>query len=181
MAKQAPPAGRAPAQRVKSAKGRKLSSTRWLERQLNDPYVAAAKRAGYRSRAAFKLAEIDDRFHFLKPGKRVLDLGAAPGGWTQVAVARVGKGRGTNHVVGIDLLSVDSIPGSLLIKADFDTEKAKKDMLSALGGAPDVILSDMAAPATGHAPILPARSWRPAEPSSPRSSKAVLSATCWSG
>jgi 23S rRNA (uridine2552-2'-O)-methyltransferase len=152
MAKQAPPAGRALAQRVKTAKARKPSSTRWLERQLNDPYVAAAKRAGYRSRAAFKLAELDDRFHFLKPGKRVLDLGAAPGGWTQVAVARVGKGRGTNHVVGIDLLSVDSIPGSLLIKADFDTEKAKKDMLSALGGAPDVILSDMAAPATGHAP-----------------------------
>ena len=144
--------GRAPTERVKTAKGRKLSSTRWLERQLNDPYVAAAKRQGYRSRAAFKLAELDDRFHFLKPGKRVLDLGAAPGGWTQIAVARVGRGRGEIRVVGIDLLELDPIPGTTLINADFLSENAKKCVIDALGGPPDVILSDMAAPATGHAP-----------------------------
>ncbi|HEY7992454.1 MAG TPA: RlmE family RNA methyltransferase [Stellaceae bacterium] len=142
-----PSSGRAPAQRVKSAKGRSVSSTRWLERQLNDPYVAEAKRAGYRSRAAFKLAELDDRFHFLKRGKRVLDLGAAPGGWTQVAVARVGK----DHVVGIDLLPIDPIPGAVLMQGDFLDDGIEKKLLDALGGAPDVILSDMAAPATGHA------------------------------
>jgi len=142
-----PGSGRAPAQRVKSAKGRSVSSTRWLERQLNDPYVAEAKRAGYRSRAAFKLAELDDRFHILKRGARVLDLGAAPGGWTQIAVARAGKG----HVVGIDLLPIDPIPGAVLMQGDFLADDAEKKLLDALGGAPDVILSDMAAPATGHA------------------------------
>ena len=142
-----PSSGRAPAQRVKSAKGRSVSSTRWLERQLNDPYVAEAKRAGYRSRAAFKLAELDDRFHILKRGARVLDLGAAPGGWTQIAVARAGKG----HVVGIDLLPIDPIPGAVLMQGDFLADDTEKKLLDALGGAPDVILSDMAAPATGHA------------------------------
>jgi 23S rRNA (uridine2552-2'-O)-methyltransferase len=143
----APTLTRAAATRVKTAKGRKLSSTRWLKRQLNDPYVAAAKREGYRSRAAFKLQELDDRFHFLKPGKRVLDLGAAPGGWSQIAVARVGEG----HVVGIDLSPIDPIPGAILIEGDFLDEKAPGRLISALGGAPDVVLSDMAAPATGHA------------------------------
>ena len=142
-----PSSGRAPAQRVKSAKGRSVSSTRWLERQLNDPYVAEAKRAGYRSRAAFKLAELDDRFHIIKRGARVLDLGAAPGGWTQIAVARAGKG----HVVGIDLLPIDPIPGAVLMQGDFLADDTEKKLLDALGGAPDVILSDMAAPATGHA------------------------------
>ncbi len=145
--REAPTVGRAPAQRVKSAKGRTPSSTRWLERQLNDPYVVAAKRAGYRSRAAFKLAELDDRFHFLGHGKRVLDLGAAPGGWTQIAVARAGKG----HVVGIDLLPVDPIPGAILFQGDFLDDGVDKKLLGALGGPPDVILSDMAAPTTGHA------------------------------
>ncbi|MGH6980604.1 MAG: RlmE family RNA methyltransferase, partial [Stellaceae bacterium] len=120
---------------------------RWLERQLNDPYVAEAKRAGYRSRAAFKLAELDDRFHFLKRGARVLDLGAAPGGWTQIAVARAGKGK----VVGIDLLPIDPIAGASLLLGDFLAEDAESKLLGALGGRPDVILSDMAAPATGHA------------------------------
>ena len=144
---EAPTAGRAPAQRVKSAKGRSVSSTRWLERQLNDPYVAAAKAAGYRSRAAFKLAELDDRFHFLARGKRVLDLGAAPGGWTQIAVARAGKGR----VVAIDLLAIDPIPGAIVFQGDFLDPANDRKLLGALGGAPDVILSDMAAPATGHA------------------------------
>lgn len=134
-------------ERVKAAKARKLSSRRWLERQLNDPYVAAAKRAGYRSRAAYKLAELDDRFHFLKRGQRVVDLGAAPGGWTQIAVARAGKGR----VVGIDLLAIDPIPGATLLQGDFLADDAERKLLEALGGAPDVILSDMAAPAIGHA------------------------------
>jgi len=134
-------------ERVKPAKLHKPSSRRWLERQLNDPYVAAAKRAGYRSRAAYKLAELDDRFHFLKRGQRVLDLGAAPGGWTQVAVARAGEGR----VVAIDLLAIDPIPGATLLQGDFLADGAEQKLLGALGGAPDVILSDMAAPATGHA------------------------------
>jgi 23S rRNA (uridine2552-2'-O)-methyltransferase len=146
-----PTRGRAAAARVKSAKGRKISSTRWLERQLNDPYVAAAKREGYRSRAAYKLAELDDRFRFLRGGKRVLDLGAAPGGWTQIAVARVGKAKGTGKVVGIDLLPIDPIPGAILFQGDFLGDGAEKKLLDALGGAPDAILSDMAAPATGHA------------------------------
>ena len=148
MSRQAPPsAGRAPAQRVKSAKSRKPSSTRWLERQLNDPYVAAAKRQGYRSRAAFKLIELDDRFHFLARGKRVIDLGAAPGGWIQVAVKRAGPG----HVVGIDLLPLDPIPGATLIEGDFLDPANDRKLLDALGGGPDVVLSDMAAPTTGHA------------------------------
>ncbi|HEX4112602.1 MAG TPA: RlmE family RNA methyltransferase [Stellaceae bacterium] len=147
-----PTTGRAASERVKTAKGRKLSSTRWLERQLNDPYVAAAKRAGYRSRAAFKLAELDDRFHFLTHAKHVLDLGAAPGGWTQVAVARIGKAKGLNRVVGIDLLAIDPIPGATLFQGDFLDEGIEKKLREALGAAPDVILSDMAAPATGHAP-----------------------------
>ncbi len=143
----APSSGRAPAQHIKSAKGRTPSSTRWLERQLNDPYVAAAKRAGYRSRAAFKLAELDDRFHFLARGKRVLDLGAAPGSWTQVAVARAGKDR----VVAIDLLAIDPIPGAIVLQGDFLDSGNDAKLLDVLGGVPDVILSDMAAPTTGHA------------------------------
>jgi 23S rRNA (uridine2552-2'-O)-methyltransferase len=144
----APPPGRALTERVKTAKGRKLSSTRWLERQLNDPFVAEARRLGYRSRAAFKLAALDDRFHFLDPGTRVLDLGAAPGGWSQIAVARIGRGK----VVGVDLLPIEPIPGVTLLQGDFLDEEVEKNLRAALGGAPDVILSDMAAPATGHAP-----------------------------
>ncbi|MGH6990824.1 MAG: SAM-dependent methyltransferase, partial [Stellaceae bacterium] len=135
----APTDARAPTQRVKTAKGRKLSSTRWLERQLNDPYVAAAKARGYRSRAAFKLRELDDRFHFLKRGKRVVDLGAAPGGWTQVAVERVGEGR----VVAIDLSPMEPIPGAIMpLQADFLDEHAQEILLSALKGPPDIVLSD---------------------------------------
>lgn len=134
-------------ERVKPAKLHKTSSRRWLERQLNDPYVAAAKRAGYRSRAAFKLAELDDRFHFLRRGQRVLDLGAAPGGWTQIAVARSGRG----SVVGIDLLAIDPIPGATLLRGDFLADGAQQKLIEALRGPPDVILSDMAAPTIGHA------------------------------
>jgi 23S rRNA (uridine2552-2'-O)-methyltransferase len=134
--------------RVKTAKGRKLSSKLWLERQLNDPYVAKAKRLGYRSRAAFKLAEIDDKYKFLKPGGRVVDLGAAPGGWVQVALERVGaKGR----VVGIDLQEIEPIAGSELLVGDFLDEDAPDRLRTLLDGPADVVLSDMAAPSTGHA------------------------------
>jgi 23S rRNA (uridine2552-2'-O)-methyltransferase len=133
--------------RVRARKGRSASSHRWLERQLNDPYVAAARRAGLRSRAAYKLREIDDRFRFLKPGAAVIDLGAAPGGWTQVAVERVGpKGR----VVGIDLLPMDPVPGATLIQGDFLDPETPRKLTAALGRPADVVLSDMAAPATGH-------------------------------
>jgi 23S rRNA (uridine2552-2'-O)-methyltransferase len=133
--------------KVKQTHGRKASSTRWLERQLNDPYVREAKSKGYRSRAAFKLLELDDKFHFLKKGVRVLDLGAAPGGWTQVALARVG---GEGRVVGADILEMEPIAGTMLFKADLldlDTLVLLKD---ALGGPADVVMTDMAAPTTGH-------------------------------
>lgn len=134
--------------RVKTARKRSTSSTRWLQRQLNDPYVHAAKREGYRSRAAFKLLQLDDKFHFLKPGAKVVDLGAAPGGWTQVAVDRIGE---KGHVVGIDLLPIDPIPGADLIQMDFMDEAAPDELKKRLGGPADLVLSDMAASATGHA------------------------------
>jgi 23S rRNA (uridine2552-2'-O)-methyltransferase len=134
--------------RVKSARRRKPSSTEWLQRQLNDPYVAEAQRRGYRSRAAFKLMQLDERFHLLKPGLRVVDLGCAPGGWTQVAAERVGaRGR----VVGIDLNPMDSVPGATILQGDFRDPPAEGQIREALGGSADLVLSDMAAPATGHA------------------------------
>ena len=141
--------------RVKTAKGRKLSSTRWLERQLNDPYVARARAEGYRSRAAYKIAEIDDRFRFLVPGARVVDLGCAPGGWTQVAVARTnalgaapGKPRG--RVIGIDLQPVEPVAGAELMQLDFLDEDADVAVRDLLAGRADVVMSDMAAAASGH-------------------------------
>ena len=137
--------------RLKTARKRSASSQRWLERQLNDPYVAAAKREGWRSRAAFKLIEIDDKYRFLKPGQRVIDLGAAPGGWTQVAALRVKSVEGRGQVIGIDYLPVDPVPGAAILELDFLDEDAP-DKLKALlrdGGA-DIVLSDMAAPTTGH-------------------------------
>jgi 23S rRNA (uridine2552-2'-O)-methyltransferase len=137
--------------RLKTARKRSASSQRWLERQLNDPYVAAAKREGWRSRAAFKLIEIDDKYRILKPGHRVVDLGAAPGGWTQVAALRVKSAEGRGQVIGIDYLHVDSIAGATILEMDFLDADAP-DKLKALlrdGGA-DVVLSDMAAPTTGH-------------------------------
>lgn len=137
------------AERVKTARGRKPSSTRWLQRQLNDPYVHEARRLGYRSRAAFKLLELDDRFHLLKTGARVIDLGAAPGGWTQVAVARVGP-RGT--VVGMDILEYDPVPGAVAMQGDFLAEDSPERLRQALGGPADIVVSDMAAPTTGHPP-----------------------------
>src|SRR4051812_16158396 len=136
--------------RVKTAGKRTASSTRWLERQLNDPYVARAKREGYRSRSAFKLIEIDDRFHLLARGKRVLDLGAAPGGWCQVAVARVGSTDVRPLVVGIDLLPIDPMPGLATLTMDVLAEGAEAALRDALGGQADIVLSDMAAATTGH-------------------------------
>jgi len=133
--------------RVKTAKGRRLSSTRWLQRQLNDPYVIEAKRLGYRSRAAFKLIELDDKFHFLNKGAKVIDLGAAPGGWTQVAMQRIGD---KGHVVGIDLQEMEAIAGADLIQGDFLDDDAPDRLKDLLGGPADVVLSDMAAASTGH-------------------------------
>ncbi|MGH7098572.1 MAG: RlmE family RNA methyltransferase [Stellaceae bacterium] len=127
----------------------KPSSAAWLSRQLNDPYVAAARRAGWRSRAAFKLIEIDERFHLLRPGLRVVDLGAAPGGWTQVAVARTGAGRGL--VVAADLAEMELIEGAVVLRLDLREEGALTALSAALGGPADVVLSDMAPATTGHA------------------------------
>lgn len=138
--------------RLKTATGRTSSSQRWLERQLNDPYVAAAKREGWRSRAAFKLIEIDDKHRILKPGQRVIDLGAAPGGWSQVAAKRTRAEEGKGQVVAIDYLEFDPIPGVEIVQQDF-MDNAAPDRLKALlrDGRADVVLSDMAAPTTGHA------------------------------
>jgi 23S rRNA (uridine2552-2'-O)-methyltransferase len=138
---------RTAAVRVRSARRRKPSSTQWLERQLNDPYVAAARREGWRSRAAFKLIELDDRFRLLRPGARVIDLGCAPGGWTQVAVERV---RNRGAVVGIDLNPTEPIPGAMVLQGDFTDPAIEAQIRIALGGPADLVLSDMAAPATGH-------------------------------
>ena len=137
--------------RVKTAAGRRESSTRWLQRQLNDPYVRRAKADGYRSRAAYKLIEIDDQHRILKPGYRVVDLGAAPGGWCQVAVERVQSSVDAPKVVGIDYLDMDHVRGAVFLKKDFLDDDAPDALLEALGGhKPDVVLSDMAAPTTGH-------------------------------
>ena len=144
--------------RVKTAKNRSNASARWLQRQLNDPYVAKAKSMGYRSRAAFKLAELDDKFHLLKPGGRVVDLGCAPGGWSQVAVERVGP---SGVVVGCDLLEVPAVTGATLIVQDFLADDApqiiKELLVGAKAGRPgdtalaDAVISDMAANTIGHA------------------------------
>jgi 23S rRNA (uridine2552-2'-O)-methyltransferase len=137
--------------RVRTAKGRKIASTRWLQRQLNDPYVEEAKRRGYRSRAAFKLAEIDDKHRLLKPGMIVLDLGAAPGGWSQVAAARAHAGEGKGRVIAVDLSAIESVPGVEVMVLDMSEPKSGDCIKEALGGAlADVVLSDMAASATGH-------------------------------
>lgn len=128
----------------------KSSSRRWLERQLNDPYVKRAQAEGYRSRAAYKLIEIDDRQKLLRPGQRVVDLGAAPGGWCQVAVARVKSTPEEPRVVGIDYLDVDPVPGAVILKMDFLDDDAPARLEEALGGPADIVLSDLAAPTTGH-------------------------------
>jgi len=135
---------------VKSGGKRKLSSKLWLERQLNDPYVAQARREGLRSRAAYKLIEIDDKYHFLKPGMSVVDLGAAPGGWSQIAAKRVGAADRRGKVVAIDLLEMPEIPGVSFAQLDFLKEDAPGRLLKMIGGRADVVLSDMAANTTGH-------------------------------
>jgi 23S rRNA (uridine2552-2'-O)-methyltransferase len=139
---------------VKTGGKRKLSSKLWLERQLNDPYVAQAKRDGYRSRAAYKLIEIDDKYHFLKPGQSVVDLGAAPGGWSQIAARRVGavdgKGIAKGRVVAIDLLEMPDIAGVTFAQLDFHANDAPERLTAMLGGRADVVMSDMAANTTGH-------------------------------
>lgn len=132
--------------RVKSAKGRKVGSTKWLERQLNDPYVKRARAEGYRSRAAYKIIELDERFGFLKGAKRVVDLGIAPGGWTQVVRQRLPQAT----VVGIDLLPTDPIEGATILQMDFMDDKAPELLSEALGGPADLVLSDMAANTVGH-------------------------------
>ncbi len=142
--------------RVKTARGRRLSSTRWLERQLNDPYVRRARAEGYRGRAAYKILELDDRFRFLRDGARVVDLGAAPGGWSQVAVARVNAGgarpgRPAGRVIGVDIQEMEPIAGAELHVLDFLDEGADEAVRAWLGGAADVVMSDMAAAASGHA------------------------------
>ena len=136
----------------KAARAGKLkhSSQLWLERQLNDPYVKRAREMGYRSRAAFKLEEMDDRYKFLKPGQRLVDLGCAPGGWCQIAAKRIGLEQGKGHIVGIDLLAVDPIPGVDLIQMDFMAEEAPALLTERLGGRADGVMSDMAANTTGH-------------------------------
>lgn len=137
--------------RLKTAKGRKTSSTKWLQRQLNDPYVARARAEGYRSRAAFKIKEMDEKHKLFKKGMRVVDLGAAPGGWSQVAAKAVGSTAGDALVVGIDYLEMDPIPGVVLLQKDFTEDDAPAMLIEAMGGKKaDVVMSDMAWPTTGH-------------------------------
>ena len=141
--------------KVKTARGRKLSSTRWLDRQLNDPYVRRAKAEGFRGRAAYKIMELDDRFGFLVPGARVVDLGSAPGGWLQVAVQRVNAlgdrpGKPEGAVLGIDLREIDPVPGAEIHVLDFLEDDADAKVKAWLGGAADVVMSDMAAASSGH-------------------------------
>ncbi|HZP18642.1 MAG TPA: RlmE family RNA methyltransferase [Bauldia sp.] len=137
--------------RVKTAKRRSAQSTRWLERQLNDPYVAKARAEGYRARSAYKLIEIDDRYKLLARGKRVVDLGAAPGGWSEVAASRVGSTDAKPLIVALDYLEMAPLPGVIVLRKDFLDPDAPDAIRAALGGfAPDVVISDMAAPTTGH-------------------------------
>ena len=137
--------------RVKTAKGRKIGSTLWLQRQLNDPYVARARSEGFRSRAAFKIQELHERYHLFKKGQRVIDLGAAPGGWAQVVAPIIGSTEQHPLIVGIDYLEMDPIDGVILLQQDFNDEDAPANLIAALGGhKADVVMSDMAAPTTGH-------------------------------
>jgi 23S rRNA (uridine2552-2'-O)-methyltransferase len=136
--------------RIKKKSGLKESSRRWLERHMNDPYVQRSKAEGFRSRAAYKLIEIDDRYHILKPGMKVIDLGAAPGGWCQVAAARTRSTAEKPGVVGIDYLGMDAVPGAVVLEMDFLDPEAPARLIETLGSEPDVVLSDMAAPTTGH-------------------------------
>lgn len=139
--------------RVRTAKGRKLSSTLWLERQLNDPYVQRAKREGYRSRAAYKILEMHDALKLFKPGQIVVDLGAAPGGWSQVAADKTKAREGKGMVIALDYLDITPIPGVTLLKEDFTSDEGERALIAMLDGKKaDLVLSDMAAPTTGHTP-----------------------------
>ena len=138
-------AGRGKTVKIKKARTRTQSSNAWLERHLNDPFVAEAQARGYRARAAFKLTELDDRLRFLKPGARVIDLGLAPGGWTQVAIER-----GVTHIVGVDLLPVEPLPPAIILQMDFTDPACGPRMIELLGGRPDVVMSDMAPNTVGH-------------------------------
>jgi 23S rRNA (uridine2552-2'-O)-methyltransferase len=142
--------GRSLKTRVKTARKRSLSSTLWLERQLNDPFVAQAKREGFRSRAAYKLVEMADKYHLFRPGMRIVDLGAAPGGWAQVAARAVKSHEGQGRVIGIDLLEIDPIEGVEFRQMDFHDPEAPEILRDWLGGQADGVMSDMAANATGH-------------------------------
>lgn len=142
--------GRDMAVRLRTAGKRTTSQQKWLERQLNDPYVAKAKAEGWRSRAAYKFKEIDDKYRLLKPGMRIIDLGCAPGGWCQLAAQRVQSTEANPRVVGIDLLPVDPIPGVTLLEMDFMTPEADERLKAELGGLADGVISDMAANTTGH-------------------------------
>lgn len=133
-----------------AGKGRTASSQRWLQRQANDPYVDAAQRAGWRSRAAFKLIELDDKHKLLRPGGRVVDLGAAPGGWTQVAAKRVGVDSGRGKLVAVDVIEMAPVPGATVVQVDFLADHAPAAVKAALAGPADVVLSDMAGSSTGH-------------------------------
>ena len=144
------PGGRELKTRVKTARKRTLSSTLWLQRQLNDPYVARAKREGWRSRAAFKLLEIDEKHHLLQPGQRIVDLGAAPGGWSQAAAKKVKSMDGKGKVVGIDLLDIEPIAGVDFAVQDFLAPEAPERLKAMLGGEADGVIPDMAANTTGH-------------------------------
>jgi len=145
-----PPRGLQKKKRVRTARGRKNSSTRWLQRQLNDPYVAEAQRQGYRSRAAFKIIQLDEMFGLFKKGRRIVDLGAAPGGWTQVAIEKVKPRETGGIVVAIDYLEMEGIEGATVLQKDFTEDDAPDMLKQALGGGADVVLSDMAPPTTGH-------------------------------
>lgn len=139
------------AERVRTARRRTVGSTRWLQRQLNDPYVIQAKKDGYRSRAAYKLRQIDDKFELLKPGLRVVDLGAAPGGWTQIALERVQPEQSGGQVIAFDITEIAPIGGAIVVQGDLFDDEAPAALRAAIDGQADVVLCDMAAPATGHA------------------------------
>lgn len=139
--------------RVKTARGRTTSSTRWLQRQLNDPYVARARAEGWRSRAAYKMLELNEKHNLLKPGMRIVDLGCAPGGWLQVAAKATGSSSHNPLIVGIDYLEMESVPGTIILQKDFNDDDAPAQLIAAMGGHKvDVVMSDMAAPTTGHKP-----------------------------
>lgn len=144
------PGSRSKAVRVQTARKRSLSSTLWLERQLNDPFVAEARRRGYRSRAAFKLLQLNERFNLLRPGMRLVDLGAAPGGWTQIAVELIRPETSGGLVIALDILEIAPLAGAIMLQADFLDDSAPTRLRAALSGPADTVLSDMAAPTTGH-------------------------------